>query len=170
MSTNSILNTFQSGFRVQHSTETALLKVLNDIYLSVHSGDFVVLLLLDLSAAFDTIYHSILISRLECCIGLQGNVLKWFTAYLTNRSFSVNIANFTSSTAPLTCGVPQGSILAPTLFSLYMLPLCDILEKHGISFHCYADDTQLYIPIKKGSINALEILTACLQDLTKWIS
>ncbi len=117
MSTNYILNKFQSGFRVQHSTETALLKVLNYIYLSVNSGNYVVLVLLDLSAAFDTINHSILISRLEHCIGLQGNVLKWFIAYLTNRSFSVNIANFTSSTT------------APTLFFLYMLPLCDILEK-----------------------------------------
>lgn len=107
LSTNSILYTFQSGFRVQHSTETALLKVLNNIYLSVDS----VVLLLDLSAAFDTINHSILISRLERCIGLQGNVLKWFTAYLTNRSFSSRL--------------------------------------------------------KKGSLNALEVLTACLQDLTK---
>ncbi len=116
---NSILDTFQSGFRVCHSTETALLKVCNDVLISTDSVNSDILVLLDLTAAFDTIIHSILISRLEHYVGLRGNVLKWFASYLHNRCCAVNIANHTSSIARLICGVPQGSILAPILFSLY---------------------------------------------------
>ncbi len=70
--------------------------------------------------------------RLEHCAGFQENALKWFQSYLYNRSFSVNIVEFMSGAVPLTCGVPQGSILAPILFSLYMLPLGSIFKKHDI--------------------------------------
>ncbi len=75
-----------------------------------------VLILLDLSAAFDTVDHSSLLSRLESWVGLKANVLNWFQLYLSDRKFLVKLGNFTSSPAPLTCGLPQGSILAPSLF------------------------------------------------------
>ncbi len=120
---NSMFETFQSGFRKCHSTETALLKVLNDILISCDSVDFAVLVLLDLTAAFDTVDHAILIDRLEHCIGLRGIVLYWFKSYLANRSFSVKMGEHYSRNASLTCRVPQGSILSPLLFPLYMLPL-----------------------------------------------
>ncbi len=128
---NCITEIFQSGFKSAHSTETALLRVLNDILLATDSGDSVILVLLDLSAAFDTVDHSILISRLESDVGLKGTVLKWFQSFLSDRIFFVKVGNFSSSIAHLTCGLPQGSILAPSLFSLYMLPLGSILRKHG---------------------------------------
>ncbi len=166
---NVMFETFQSGFRKCHSTETALLKVLNYILISCDSGDFAVLVLLDLTAAFDTVDHAILIDRLEHCIGLRGIALDWFKSYFANRSFSVKMGEHYSRNAFLPCGVPQGSILAPLLFSLYMLPLGSIFRKHGLSFHCYADDTQVYLPVKRNAVG-FESLMACLADVKAWLS
>lgn len=147
-----IFEVFQSGFKTNHSTETALLKVFNDILLVTDSGHRVILVLLDLTAAFDTVDHDILLSRLKDCVGIQGSALEWFRSYLTGRSFSVRVGSAESSAAPLNCGVAQGSILAPLLFSLYLLPLGAILRKHGVSFHFYADDSQIYVPLKGHTV------------------
>jgi len=100
-----------------HSTESDLLKVTNDILLSLDSGSHVVLVLLDLSAAFDTIDHKILLNCLECWVGVQGTILPWFASYLKDRTVAVNLGDFSSILAPLVCGVPQGLILGPLLFS-----------------------------------------------------
>jgi len=116
---NKIGEVYQSGFKRLHSTETALVKVFNDLLITVDSGDSAVLVLLDLTAAFNKLDHAVLLSRLEECVGIQGKALNWFRSYLTERSMAVKFGQFTSSSTPLTCGVPQGSILAPTLFSLH---------------------------------------------------
>ncbi|KAI2648194.1 RNA-directed DNA polymerase from mobile element jockey [Labeo rohita] len=128
---NKIFDIFQSGFRKFHSTETALIKVMvNDVLMVTDSRDSVVLVLFDLSAAFDTVDHEVLLARLEQVVGIRGTVLSWFQSYLKNRSFSINIGQYYYLGAvPLSCGVPQGSILAPLLFSLYMLPLASIFKK-----------------------------------------
>uniref|UniRef100_A0A3B1K2F9 Reverse transcriptase domain-containing protein n=1 Tax=Astyanax mexicanus TaxID=7994 RepID=A0A3B1K2F9_ASTMX len=147
LSINNCLDQFQSGFRPNHSTETALIKVINDIRLNTDSGKISILLLLDLSAAFDTIDHNILIDRLENRVGISGTVLKWFSSYLQGRKYFVEMENNVSETVPVTCGVPQGSILGPLLFNLYMIPLGEIMRDYGISYHSYADDTQIYMAL-----------------------
>lgn len=130
-----------------HSTEAALLKLMNNLLLAVDSGDNAVLILLNLSATFDTVDHNILLSHLEQLVGFKVTSLLWFNSYLKSRTFSVVIGQFSSSVS-ISCGVPQGSVLGPLLFNRYMLQLSNIIRKYNISFHFYADDSQLYFPLK----------------------
>ena len=92
--------------------------------------------------------HPTLLDRLHQWVGIRGSALQRFFSYLTNRSFSVSIGQHSSSSAPLSCGVPQVSILGPILFCLYMLPLGNIITKYNLSFHFNAEDSQLYVPLR----------------------
>ena len=103
-----------------------------------------ILLLLDLSAAFDTVDHCILLSRLSSRFGIGGTALEWFRPYLSDRTQFVNVNGSTSERHVLQFGVPQGSVLGPLLYSLYTSPLSDIPNKHGLSFHFYADFMDFY--------------------------
>lgn len=135
-------------FCEHHSRESAHLKVLN-VLLTVGSGDAAVLVLIDLCAAFDTTDHETLIAWFKWLVGICGTVLNLFKSYPTNRSFSITLGERTWCSASLTCGIPQGSILGPILFSLYMLPIGSIFIKYRVLFHCYANDTKIYVPVKK---------------------
>uniref|UniRef100_A0A674PN03 Reverse transcriptase domain-containing protein n=1 Tax=Takifugu rubripes TaxID=31033 RepID=A0A674PN03_TAKRU len=161
---------FQSGFRAHHSTETALLKVTNDLLIASDHGLVSMLVLLDLSAAFDTVDHSILLQRLEHVIGIKGTALDWFRSYLSDRYQFAHVHGVPSSYSRVSHGVPQGSVLGPILFTLYMLPLGNIIRQHGINFHCYADDTQLYLSMKPEETEKLVKLQTCLKDIKSWMS
>ena len=170
LQSNNLFETFQSGFRSYHSTETALLKVTNDLLMASDEGRLSVLVLLDLSAAFDTVDHTILLHRLKTLVNIKGTALKWFESYLENRTQYVWVHDKSSRREVVKYGVPQGSVLAPILFSLYMLPLGDIIRKHSIQFHCYADDTQLYLTFKPREINPLIKLQDCIKDINSWMA
>lgn len=167
---NSLFEKFQSGFRSQHSTETALVKVTNDLLLAADAGLVSILVLLDLSAAFDTIDHNILLHRLEREVGIGGTALRWFKSYLSDRHQFVNVNDVSSTSSEVNYGVPQGSVLGPILFMLYMLPLGNIIRNHDINFHCYADDTQLYLSIKPDQTDRIHRLSACVKDITSWMT
>ena len=98
-------------------TETALLKVHNDISLNIDNGKVTALTMLDLSATFDTIDHNILITRLSTWYGISGTALSWFNSYLTDRQQAIKIGNCFSDMLPTSCGVPQGSVLGPLLLT-----------------------------------------------------
>jgi hypothetical protein len=112
---------------------------------ALDNGSSVILLLLDLSAAFDTIDHKILLHRLEHVFGIKGTALCWIRSYLHERYQFVNVNGSLSEPARLDYGVPQGSVLGPKLFSMYMQPLGHLIQQHHLSMHFYADDTQIYV-------------------------
>lgn len=164
-----LLDPFQSGFRPLHSTETALVKVVNDLLLSGDSGSLSILRLLDLSSAFDTVSHDLLISRLSN-LGVSGTALSWFSSYLSDRQLFVSVKDFQSPTVPLKRGVPQGSVLGPLLFSVYLIPLGLILQHHGLNYHLYADDIQLYSVCIPTASAQIENISACVNDINDWLT
>ncbi len=166
---NNLFEPFQSGFRSKHCTETALVKITNDLLRAADSGLLSILILLDLSAAFYTISHPVLLERLAGT-GVTGTALKWFNSYLTDRKQFVQMKNIKSFSSPLHHGVPQGSVLGPLLFIIYILPLGNIFRHFGIYFHCYADDTQLYISTKPSISSCPTALIDCLQAITSWMT
>jgi hypothetical protein len=170
LTVNNLLNPLQSAYRASHSTETALLKIMNDLLLALDDGQVSVLALLDLSSAFDTIDHSTLFCRLERVFGIQGQVSDWFKSYLSNRSQTVSVCGHLSVSAPLCFGVPQGSVLGPVLFIMYMQPLSGVIAAHPISHHAYSDDTQLY---KSGRVEQVDAIIQCVQqsvsDVRTWM-
>ena len=144
---NNILgNPHQSAYKPDHSTEIALLSIKNEIHLSLERGEHTALVLLDLSVAFDTIDHNILLGYLKSWFGLGGTILEWFVSYLSNHCQAIKIGSTLSELSKLIYGVPQGSVLGPLLYSI--TPLGKIISLHpDIKFHFYTDDTQLYTSI-----------------------
>jgi exonuclease III len=165
---------FQSAYRANHSTELALLRIQNDLLMAIDAKRCVVLVLLDLSAAFDTVNHNTLLNRMSNELGIRGDALSWFQSYLTNRTQQVRLGGASSKPHVLDCGVPQGSVLGPQEFSTYTLPVGRIAKKHGIQYHLYADDTQLYVsfdPTKPGDQQkAVQKIEACVRELQTWMS
>jgi len=163
----------QSAYKEQHSVETALIKVHNDILCALDGNNAVALILLDLSAAFDTVDHGILIARLSNRFGFRGKVLDWFKSYLTDRKEQVCIQGVLSKGKMLKCGVPQGSVLGPLLFTAYTSPIGDIIRTHGLSYHLFADDSQLYVVFKKSAVECKktkEKIESCVKEIRLWMA
>ena len=164
-------NDYQSAYRKFHSTGTALLKIHNDILSSMDDGRVTALTLLDLSAALNTIDHTILLRRLSDWFGVSGKALDWFKSYLTGSSQRIKLGNCRSSKSDLSCRVPQGSVLGLLLFTLYTTPISSLILGHAIPHHLYADDSQLYISFSSGnSAVALNGLQSCLASVQSWMS
>ena len=169
LSKNGLFEIHQSAYRKCHNTETALVKITNDLLLSADSKKVSVLALLDLSAAFDTIDHVILLDRLRS-FGFSGTVLNWFTSYLQDRTQCVKINDLFSDDVLLPFGVPQGSVLGPLLYTLYTISLGKIIQKHNLNYHFYADDTQLYLSIEPHDVNDFIFsVEKCIEDVKSWM-
>lgn len=170
---NKLDDPFQSAYKQYHSTETALVRVCNDILLALDNHLAVLLILLDLSAAFDTVDHRILLEILSLCFGIKGAAFNWFKSYLSDRSERVSIDGSYSSSHTPTCGVPQGSVLGPLLFTCYIESLGELLRKHNMDYHLFADDSQLYIFLYpkdvKSILDAKARTEACIADVRIWL-
>ena len=135
------------------------------------AGKVTALTLLDLSAAFDTIDHTILLRRLDDWFGVTGKALDWFKSYLTGRRQRIKLGDCLSSKADLKFGLPQGSVLGPLVFTLYTTPLSAMICEHAVLHHLYADDSQLYVSFASGdSAAALNGLQSCLASVQSWMS
>ena len=170
MEENQLLETFQSAYKKAHSTETALLRVHNDITCAMDRQKGVFLILLDLSAAFDTVDHNILLSFLQNNIGIHGTALSLLRSYLSDRTQCVSINGVFSELNQLAFGVPQGSVLGPIIFCTYTLPVGAILRQHGLQYHIYADDTQVYCTSDlKDTEENLQRVSRCISDIRTWM-
>ena len=170
--THKLREKMQSAYREYHSTETALLRIHEDLLLSLDKKQCVFMTMLDLSAAFDTVNHQKLLDRLHTTYGIRGNAHKWIQSYLTGRRQFVTVKGEQSKEQDKTCDVPQGSILGPNLYEDYTaVPVGSILRKHNILFHIYADDTQVYLPFNLDEeTDSLHRVELCLQEIKQWMA
>ena len=145
MQLNDLETDNQYGYKKGHSTETILVKITNDILIASDKKTATVLLLLDLSAAFDTVDVDRLLGILFSEIGIRGTALKWFSSFLKNRSMRVKVNEAFSEVFELKFGVPQGSVLGPILFNIYIRSIYKHIEGIGFSIKGFADDHQIYV-------------------------
>ena len=168
-----LLDPYQSAYKHKHSTETALLKIFDDLLNSMDKQQVSLLVLLDLSAAFDTVNHAILKERLHTLFGLNDSAIAWFDSYLTNRHQRVKVGNQLSAQRALSTGVPQGSGLGPWTYTSYTRELGYIFTLMSITYHLFADDTQLHRSFSVKSIDeqlqARDAMQQCLSEVSKWM-
>ena len=132
-----------------------------------------ILLMLDLSAAFDTIDHDILLSRICNVYGITGNAFDWFRFYLTGKIQRAVIEDSVSVDQELDFGVPQGPVLGPRIYCMYTKPVSDIIQRHGLSHYSYADDTQLYMTMDHSNNDwrdGLARIELCVSEIREWMN
>ena len=170
---NNTTHTHQSAYKVNHSCETALLFLHNEILSSFEKQEMPNLCAIDLSAAFDTVDHGIMISTMENTFGLSGNTLSWLSSYLVPHSFNISIEGNMSADKPVTFSVPQGSVAGPILFHYYVGSLPDSIKHDGVLINGFADDHTLHNSYQAGDIsaetNSIRILEDSLCSINDWM-
>ena len=171
---NSLYESLQSAYKPRHSTETALLRVFDDILSNLDKRNHAVFVcLLDLSAAFDTVDHRILLHRMEKTFGIRGRSLKWLTSYLSDRSMKVCVGGRYSKSVRLDVAVPQGSKFGPRLYSEYTHPLGILIRILLLLYHLYADDSQLLRPTALTPVDrqyeAVRHLASAVTSIQHWM-
>jgi hypothetical protein len=161
-----IISESQHGFCRRKSIETNLLEYLDDVTASLDCGKCTDSIYLDFAKAFDTVPHNVLLDKLVR-IGISGSVLSWISSFLSNRSFRVKINSSFSDSFPVTSGVPQGSVLGPTLFLLFINDLPDFCKTDDVTIKLFADDLKIYCPIVRPTHSNLQ---TCLNKLYDWCS
>ena len=146
---NRTIPTHQSAYKHFHSCETALIKIVNDTLWAMEHKNITTLVIIDLSAAFDTVNHNVLLEALQQCFGIEGMALEWFHSYLSSTFFKVNIGDAYSNLKELNCSVPQGSCARPSLFNAYSSTLANCIPKE-ISISGFLDDHSLQRVFQAG--------------------
>ena len=171
--TNELMPDYQSAYRTHYSCETALVKLMDDLLWAMEGQSVTALMAIDLSAAFDTVDHEVLLSVLNAKFGLGGKALHWFNTYLQPRKCKVNVGSDYSKEKDLTFSVPQGSCAGPVLYLAYASAMQEIIPTE-IDLHGYADDLALknkFNPTKKGEeLRAISNLENCAVDIMKWMA
>lgn len=165
-----LLDKYQFAYSKNNSCETALINVLDTARIAADDGKVTLLALMDMSAAFDTIDHSILLTRLSS-LRLHSSVISWFQHYLEGRTCAVKCIDAQSQPKIVKYGVPQGSVLGPLLFVLYVRELGHIPKQNGVSYVMYADDLQLFTTTPHSEVSLATIkLEVCISEIEKWLS
>ena len=169
LSEKNLLEANQSAYRQGHSTETALLYMQNEVLHAIGSKKAVLFVMLDLSAAFDTVDHGLLMTKLQQ-LGVVDTAAKWLSSYIENRKQVVTIKGHPSEPQAMDCGVPQGSVLGPLLFTLYTASLGQLLRSFNVRYQLYADDTQMWLPFHPSNLdNAINEMERCIHAVHQWM-
>jgi len=162
---------FLPAYRKHHSTETAVLKIVLDILQTANNGKVTLLGLLDMSAAFDTVDHDILLDRLNKSFGISGTVLSWVESFVTGGTQAVHVGEDQSTTSAVVGGVPQGRVLGLLLFLLYTADVLKIIQQNGLSGQSYADDTSIYLHTDASQCTVqIKYIMVGIDDINKWIT
>ena len=168
MDANDLFDVFQSAYHPAHSCETALVRIQDDNLHSLDNRNTVILVLFDLSAAFDTADHRLLLDKLHD-IGIRDNAHRWIQSYLSQRTQAVKVGIVTTRSVDLCFGVPQGSVLEPLFFTSYCLELNHVFELHQLHYHMYTGDTQLYVELPRDqpahATTATDRISRCTADV-----